>query len=347
MNKEEVIKEIESKYKSINLFKRIFSWKYVIDLIIKSISNINNIDESTDQNFGDENLLELNNEIEKLKGMLEEKDNSLNEKEKTIKEKDNAITNITSNKDLLENQLNTLMENIATKTNDLHKIFKNSSGNKGKISEAKIENVLNNYFGKSGEFWEKNLPVGSGRVEFAIKDFNINKWTPVDSKSIIPEISDDEFIIDSSYVTKIKKASNDINSKYISKKNTTPYALLVLPSDELVAKLFEFDPGLFFTMSKEKNIFITSPTTFTQVIDTIKNLSKNMEKINQSKKILDSINLIKKHMETFYKNSRDGLEKINKAFDKDMKNINNNLQKLEDQVEPSKTKLIDSLDNDD
>ncbi len=318
-NKEELKNEIIKKYQNVGFFRRIFAWK---DIVAGIENEIDKLDITTDNSELMTNFENSTKEIQKLRQDLEmiktEKD-SLNKEYGALKE-----------------QLTTTNSQMLEYTRDIHKIFNSSTGRQGKISEIRLKEVLIASFGTESDVWIENLPVDKGIVEFAIKISSGDKWVPVDSKSYIPELNENnEFIIDSSYVNKVKKAGEEIASKYVGKNNTESFGLLVLPSEEVYVSLFEEDNSLFQHLADRK-VHITSPSNFISFVQTLANLNNKMEAVSASESIIKEISTAYDHMVNFYNSTKEGVDKLNTAFDSHMSKAGKKLNQVSDNLDTTK-----------
>ena len=290
--KELTVKEIENKQSQIEIKE-------------KQINEINNKLTKRDseakkdiRNLEDKIAEQLNeirkesnkkNELQKTVELL--KQDLSNQKELSSKEiaskqalidaKENQIKDINTNFVKLNTEINKSNEEIKNKTTKIYDVFSNSSGSRGKLAEIRLENVLNSYFGPEGDHWVTNLKTGGGseRVEFGVRvNITDTKWVPVDSKALIPkEVNEDgEYLFDKKYISSIKIQAEKIAKLYVGNENTTDYALLVLPSDDFFIKVHEEFGKEIEEISKTK-VYVTSPNSFTQFINTISQLQGKME----------------------------------------------------------------------
>ncbi|NQX83499.1 MAG: DNA recombination protein RmuC [Mycoplasmataceae bacterium] len=302
MKKEEILIELKNKYYKVGFFRRVFSWRDIISNIETLILNIEEDNVELSSKLG-----ALQKERDNLELLLDAKENEIERSEEKIKD-------------------------MLPKLNDLHSIFKGSTGRKGKISELQVENVLSDLFGEDSKLWTKNLQVGANTVEFAFRSReDSDKWTPIDSKSIIPE-NDGEgnFIIDSTYSRRVNEEAKKI-SKYIGKKNTTYFALLVLPNDNVAKELNESFSDLRNECTK-LNVYITSPGVIYQYFNIIDKLNNDLENVSKFKETLKSIDTLFGHADKFYSASKDGLDKMNIAFTTHLSNFDKKLEQAKNKT---------------
>ena len=306
-NSNELNKELINEYEKLGFFKRIFGWKYIIKSIFQKVDLFNKnqillFDENPSE------IKELNSKVSKLKVDLE-------------------ITK--SEKQRLESDLINVTENIQQKTEKLLSIFDSSLSNQGKFGEIKIENILRNFF-ENDNLWTKNLRVGEGVVEFGLKtSSNDKKWIPVDSKVLLKKsgyLDNEEDGINNDYISRLSVEVKKVK-KYINHNNTREYAILVLQNEHIYLELFKkFSPKI--VQWNAENVFIVSPNMFIQFINAISNLSNMMEKVENSKQIIEKIKLIEKHIKSFFKASKESVDKIQIAFNTHLKNIEKNIDEM-------------------
>lgn len=252
-------------------------------------------------------ILAEKNQIQKTLDKLKNENNDL------INEKDSLSINLN---DKLEN-LNLLKNEISNKLDPLKTIkdtfFAHNKG-LGILGEMKLKNSLI----KSGidkDLWVENLMIGKEQVEFAFKSgVDDNKYIPVDSKVIqYTENEENQIVITPDYLTKIRTQSKKI-SKYLNKKNTTNYGIMVLQSDELYLRLFNDNPELFYNSINENHIYIFGTSSFIQFaifMQYIIDISKKLETVKSNFKLIEEyINITNK----FHKSSSEGYKHLHTAF---------------------------------
>lgn len=331
-SKEELKLAIQTKYSKVGFFRRIFSWKDIIENIQLEIDQLADSQEEINILKGENVKLSTINEqnssslekMELLKKSLEEKTLNL---EKEIEIKGN-----------LQEQIDSTNKEMLKYAKELHTVFKSSTGSQGKLSEVKLERTLEGMFGEEGEIWVKNLQIGDGRVEFAIKpDPSSDKWVPVDSKSYVPKIDDNgNFVIDSQYINKVKNAAKDISKKYVGKANTEKYAIMVLPSEGIYSDIFYSGNEKLIKELADINIYMTSPSNFTQFASTVYRLNDRMKIVEESKDIVNEMKTAYSHMVNFANATKEGLEKMNIAYDKHMPNAEKKLESIKETIDSTK-----------
>lgn len=186
----------------------------------------------------------------------------------------------------LSKQINSKLETLSK----IETTFFGKSGNKGKgmLGEMQLAKILQ-ASGFPEEFYIQGLQVNSNIVEFAIQSGVDNKWIPVDSKTLEVDLDDNGIIvITEDYVRKVRTAAKEI-TKYLSKSNTADYGLLVLQSDEIYMKLYEYNPVLFQQMIKDNKIYITSPSSFVNFASSISHILDIYAKVHNEEKLYEEI----------------------------------------------------------
>lgn len=208
---------------------------------------------------------ELKTRIETIRIQLEEK---------------NSENNIIKND--IRDQLKTIGK--------IERTFFASTGNKGKgeLGERQVKTILEKA-GIENDMWVENLQVGNSTVEFAIQSGIEGKFIPVDSKVLDAKYDNDgNIIIDNDYKTKVKTQVKEV-AKYLGKKHTTEYGILVLQSDQIYMSLFEEFPSFFEEMIREFKININSPSSFLQNAWSISHLIEIYKKVHNDEKIYEEM----------------------------------------------------------
>lgn len=215
---------------------------------------------------------------------------------------------------IVRNEKNEISKQIDSKLKTLSKIettFFGKTGNKGKamLGEMHLAKLLE-VSGLPSDFYVHNLQVNSNVVEFAIKSGIEGKWIPVDSKVLDVDMDENQVIfITDKYIAKVKNAVKEI-SKYLSKSNTTDYGLLVLQSDEIYMKLYEYNPAFFQTMIRDHKIHVSSPSSFINYSSSISHILDIYSKVHNEEKLYKEIISL---METTRKFA-DNMQKSYKSF---------------------------------
>lgn len=174
------------------------------------------------------------------------------------------------------------MQQLATGVGDLKKVLSNVK-TRGVLGEYQLENLLEQLL--TPEQYGKNVKTkqnSNALVEFAIKFPGNNDkimWLPIDSKFPTEdyqqlmeayEVGNIEAIEEfrKAFTRNIKKSAADIRDKYIDPPNTTDFAILFLPFENLYAEVLR-TPGLFESLQRENKIIITGPTTLSAILNSL------------------------------------------------------------------------------
>ena len=320
---------VQESTKDISFFKRLFAWENQKELIATRISSnemlinlLSKDEEETDKSS-----------IDKLNELIEQANAKANIKTEELLKAESRIKEAERKYDELISKLSITNEEIADKTKALWNVFAKSSGGAGAVGELRLKSELIKYFGEEDKgLWIENLAVGSDNVEFAFKSSRDSKWIPVDSKLLQPETdSEGKFIIDSKYLTRIGTEVTKFK-KYLSKKETENFGVLVLPSIEVMEKAYSIDPSKFSSWMNE-GVVVASPLTFIQFAEIIALQADALNKRKQMKEIIKPLELVIRHSNIFYNNVEKSVELINRSFETNLKDMKNNLDLVKKQFE--------------
>lgn len=176
------------------------------------------------------------------------------------------------------------MQSLATGVGDLKKVLSNIK-TRGIWGEMQVENILSQILSNSQ--YKKNVKVNprkSNYVEYAIilpskEDDTKPVYIPVDSKFPL----EDYQILVSSYessdaaaskkafeslIKAVKVQAKEISEKYVEPPYTTDFALMFLPIEGLYAECLK-EPGLIEHLQQKYRVIITSPTTFSAILNSL------------------------------------------------------------------------------
>lgn len=299
--------------KKINWFSRLFmSWKQ-IESFINDNSDTDvlaaRLDEKEKQISKLEEALEKKNEstkfIETLYKKLELQNQELtsinkaaeavkNDNNKKINSQEDMIKSLQEKLMFRQSEMDKLKKDIHDRLGTLNKIektFFGKSGNKGKgeLGEMQLKTMLQKS-GLDDDYWIENLIVGSSQVEFAIRSGEDEKWIPVDSKVLDTDHNEDgTIVLDEQYRQRVSVQAKNI-TKYLGKKNTAEYGLLVLQNDSIYLKLYEMYPLFFQETIQKYKIYICSPSSFIQFAWSISHILDIYKRVHKDEKIYDDMN---------------------------------------------------------
>jgi DNA recombination protein RmuC len=222
------------------------------------------------------------------------------------------------------------MQQLATGVGDLKRVLGNVK-TRGLLGEYQLENLLEQTL--ATEQYAKNVKTKQGSnamVEFAVKLPGKDNplWLPIDSK--FPkedyewlvqayETGDLEQIEESrkAFIKSIKRCAADICSRYIDPPNTTDFAILFLPFENLYAEVLR-TPGLFESIRTECKINIAGPTTLSAFLSSLQMGFRTLAIEKRSGEVWQLLSAVKTEFGNF-----GGL------LDKAQKNIQAGLDQLE------------------
>lgn len=324
----------------------------------KEISKLKNIEQEKlllekDKKYLDENVEKLKNEISnlikektELKTNLENSKKNIDELKRNLdnkKEKINKLTNVENENSVLkkdigkaQQQLENLKEtnnkelkNNVEKIDQLLRIFNRSEGTKGKLGEIALQEIFEK-IDPDKKIWITDLAVEKNRVEFAMKTIVEDKikYIPIDSKVITGgQDTNNEILINDKFISALRAQVKKVNT-YVGKSNTTNFAILVLSSDDIYSKLFDYDSNVFGEAIEEFNVSILSPSTFFQFALTTKYTISLYEKVKNESKVLDEVGSLIKTINNFVRNVDEGYKKLSLAIDKQLPVISRKAKKL-------------------
>lgn len=247
-----------------------------------------------------------------------------------------------------ETKLRELQSLISAKTQDIQKLdndirqklipldkiertFFGISGNKGvgNLGEMQLEVMLQK-FDIDPNLWQKNLQVGDNNVEFAFTSgYDDHKWIPIDSKVLHHQITDEkEIIIDDSYEKTIKTQAEKVSKKYLDKKNTTKYGILVLQNDAIYLALWQQKSFLFSNLFRQYQVYILSPTLFIQFAFSLAEILKVKVQVVEQEQIFRRLNLLVNKIMKYNEHIRDAYLAFHEATVKNWPSITTQTNKL-------------------
>jgi DNA recombination protein RmuC len=124
----------------------------------------------------------------------------------------------------------------------------------------------------------------------------------------------------------VKKHINDIAEKYIIEGSTSDSAILFLPAEAIFAELHAYHDKLI-SYAHKKKVWITSPTTFMALLNTLQVVLKNIEREKYAGAIQKHIRKLSEDFER-YRTRWDSLSKHIDTVQKDVKEINTTTKKI-------------------
>jgi len=178
------------------------------------------------------------------------------------------------------------MSSLAAGVGDLQKVLSNVK-TKGVLGEYQLENILKQLL--TNVQYEQNVKTkhaSDAMVEFAVKiparTNGISKdfvWLPIDAKfpTVDYQRLKDAYeqgdakkaeVCAAELAKRVKQCAKDIAVKYIDPPETTDFAVLFLPFEDLYAEVLRID-GLFEYIHREYRVTVTGPTTMSAFLSSV------------------------------------------------------------------------------
>lgn len=237
-------------------------------------------------------------------------------------------------------ELNTLNEGVRK----IQDIFHNVKTT-GILGEIMLENILENVLPSNLIY--RQYPIKTGNVDYAIKIMpdNNDVILPIDSKFPTAKYNEYSEVLSTSdkvlieqkrkqIIQVIKEEAKSINRKYINPPQTTPHAIMYLPTEGIFALIVQ-DTDLLAYLYKELNIIPAGPTTIIAILQALMSTYRTAQISGQVHKVVEEIKGFKHDLIKFLEEvsnvrrsmgkAQDGIDKIEKAANR----INNSLNKYE------------------
>ncbi len=174
------------------------------------------------------------------------------------------------------------MQTLAVGVGDLKKVLSGVK-TRGILGEIQLGAILEQIL--APEQYEKNIVTvkGSGKpVEYAVKlpGMEAGEWVflPIDSKFPADAYSklydaqeaanpDAVHEAEAELVSRVKAFAKEIRSKYIAPPETTDFAVMFLPTENLYAEVVRL--GLVETLQKDYRITVAGPTTMAALLNSL------------------------------------------------------------------------------
>ncbi|PZX57084.1 DNA recombination protein RmuC [Algoriphagus ratkowskyi] len=248
------------------------------DVFRQNVQDFNNLqrEKFSELNRRQEDLMKTTElRLEKIRETVDEK------LQKTLE------TRLGQSFEMVSNQLQAVqkglgeMQSLATGVGDLKRVLTNVKS-RGVLGEYQLQAILENLL--APDQYVLNAEVGKGtreRVEFAVKMPGQSEpiLLPIDSKfpqesylrlvdayevASKPEIESNR----NELFKAVKKAAQDIQSKYINAPYTTDFAILFLPVESLYAEILR-EPGLSQQIQQDYKVLVTGPTTLSAILNSL------------------------------------------------------------------------------
>ena len=178
------------------------------------------------------------------------------------------------------------MSSLAAGVGDLQKVLSNVK-TKGVLGEYQLKNILKQLL--TNVQYAQNVKTkhaSDAMVEFAVKiparTNGISKdfvWLPIDAKfpTVDYQRLKDAYeqgdakkaeVCAAELAKRVKQCAKDIAVKYIDPPETTDFAVLFLPFEDLYAEVLRID-GLFEYIHREYRVTVTGPTTMSAFLSSV------------------------------------------------------------------------------
>ena len=301
---------------------------------------------------------------EALKHIQQSNDKKLDDMRKTVDEKlsETLDKRLNSSLEAVTKQLMQVTERMAeVKTlakgvGDLNNMLSNVKA-RGGWGEVQLEILISDML--TDRQYVKNLKIGSGTVEFAIKmpgrqDEPV--YLPVDSKFPMEDYSrlmaaqkagSIEGMEQSrkSLYQRFREEGKKISDKYISPPQTTEFAIMFLPVEGLYAEAIQ--AGMLEELQTKYRVVITGPATLSALLNSLQMGFKTLAIEKQTAEVWNLLGAIKKGFSNFsvaLEKTRNTLQTAQNHLEdtsKKSQTIEKRLRKVEVLDEPKQTSLLD------
>lgn len=285
-------------------------------LISNSLGDIR--EKNIEQNEKQTKVLE-----EALSKMRDNNEKKLDEMRATVSEKldETLAKRLDSSFEAVSKQLENLykslgeMKELSTGVTDnvtaLNRVLTNVKA-RGTWAEVQLKGILDQII--PGRYTENYSPAGkSGNVEFAVIIPSADGkqiYLPIDSKFPMEDyirITEAADKADAEALANARKAlsqritneAKDINSKYISVPETTPFAILYLATEGLYAEAVSLNSGLAETLHSKYNVMLAGPSTVTALLNSLAMGFKTIAVNEKAEEIRVMLTAVKSQYEKF------------------------------------------------
>ena len=235
-------------------------------------------------------------------------------------------------------ELNTLNDGVKK----IQGIFSNVK-TAGILGEIMLENILENVLPSNLIY--SQYPIKAGKVDYAIRitPDNSNVVLPIDSKFPSAKYNEysealsscDKNIIEQkrkNIIQEIKEEAKSISNKYINPPETTPHAIMYLPTEGIFALIVQ-DTELLAYLYKELNIIPAGPTTIIAILQALMSTYRTAQISGQVHKVVEEIKGFKHDLVKFL----DEVVSVKKTMGKAQEGIR--------KIENAANRINSSLDN--
>ncbi len=243
------------------------------------------------------------------------------------------------------------MQTLATDVGGLKKVLSNVKM-RGGIGEVQLAMLLEQIL--APEQYEANVKTKKGSsdlVEFAIKlpgkdESGAPCYLPIDAKfpqDMYSKLQDAYDLGDAAAVERegkalentVKLMAKDIRDKYLDPPNTTDFAIMFLPFENIYAEIIR-RAGFVDVLMREYKVVITGPTTFAAILNSLQMGFRTLAIQKRSGEVWEVLKAVKTEFGNFsavlqkaQKNIQDANEEIEKLVTTRTNKINLRLKNIE------------------
>ncbi len=323
-NRENLVSQFQLLFNSLHSNSQVQkeALKSFGDVFRQNVQDFNNLqrEKFRDLNRSQEELMKSTElRLEKIRETVDEK------LQKTLE------TRLGQSFEMVSNQLQAVqkglgeMQNLANGVGDLKRVLTNVKS-RGVLGEYQLQAILENLL--APDQYEVNAAVGKGnreRVEFAVKMPGQDEpvLLPIDSKfpqesylrlvDAYESASKGNIELHRSELLKaVKKAAQDIQTKYIHPPFTTDFAILFLPVESLYAEILR-EPGLAQWLQQEHKVLVTGPTTLSAILNSLQMGFRTLAIQKRSSEVWQILGAIKTEFGKFGELIEKTQKKLNEA----------------------------------
>lgn len=198
---------------------------------------------------------------------------------------------------------------VAEQLNNLEKVLKNQK-QRGNLGEASLELILSNVL--PGQYETQYLFKDGEKVDFIVR--TPEGLVPVDAKFPLENymrlVDETDELRKEQYRSEFKKDIKkrvDETAKYIRpEEGTLPFAFMFIPAEGIYYDLLNNDVGvgvnardLIDYAYRQKNVIVTSPTTFLAYLKTVLFGNQRMKVQEAAKDIIKNVSELAKHLKAY------------------------------------------------
>lgn len=322
---EEKLAQVNEQTRNENKLLKESQEKSLKDFQDRFDKNVQSFNELQKEKFG---LMEV-----QQKDMVQLTEKKLEEMRVTVDEKLQKTLNerLGQSFELVSKQLESVqkglgeMHTLAQDVGGLKKVLSNVKM-RGGIGEVQLSMLLDQIL--APDQYQANVKTKKGSselVEFAIKlpgnsEDGTPMWLPVDAKfpqDMYVKLQDaydtgDAVLVDregKNLETTIKNMAKDIRDKYLDPPNTTDFAIIFLPFENIYAEVVR-RAGLVDILQREFKVIVTGPTTFAAILNSLQMGFRTLAIQKRSSEVWEVLKAVKTEFGEFGKVLSKAQEKI-------------------------------------